>query len=147
MDAHRGAAHDQQVSRKRRGPTVAEVVQAVRDAPRAPPPEPPRGQLSGRDQLVDLQGRRHERVCASIGPAAALERAAAGAQVVWDPCGCGGYCGLRWFHAGEVARMVAAGRPSVHRKDPVAHLSAWAADDGSEVLLAVASVRWGGLLA
>lgn len=97
MDAHRGAAHDQQVSRRRRGHTVAEVV-----------------------------------------------------QVVWDPCGCGGCggcCGLRWFDAGEVARMVAAGRPSVHRKDPVAHLSAWAADDGPEVLLAVASVRWGGLLA
>lgn len=107
-----------------------------------------RGQLVGSDRLVDPTGREHTRVVHDLGPAAALRAAAEGAQVVSDPCGCDGSCGLDWLAADEVARLVASGPPAVRRrKDPVAHISAWAADDGAVVLMVVGTVRWGDVLA
>ncbi|MEH3075110.1 MAG: hypothetical protein PGN11_00285 [Quadrisphaera sp.] len=133
---------------KRRGPTFAQVVQELREAPAAPVAEPPVGRMVGHDQLYDPRGHRFERVAHDISPAVALAEVTAGAQVAWDRCGCAGYCGLDWLDAQHVARLVAAGAPSPRRrKDPVSHLSAWEADDGSVVVLAVADVRWGDVLA
>ena len=43
---------------------------------------------------------------------------------------------------------MASGAPKARRrKDRVSHLSAWVSDDGSVVLVAVADVRWGDVLA
>jgi len=136
------------VSSRRREPTFAEVVRAVRTAPAPPAPAPPRGELVGHDRLVDPTGREHVRVAHDVSPARALAAVVEGAQVVWDACGCAGSCGLEWLDASQVARLVAAGAPKPRRrKDRVSHLSAWVADDGSVVLMAVADVRWGDVLA
>ena len=136
------------VGRKRRQPTFAEVVQAVRTAPAPPAAEPPRGQLVGHDRLVDPAGREFVRITHDVSPARALAAVVEGAQVVWDACGCDGYCGLDWLDASQVARLVAAGAPEPRRrKDRVSHLSAWVSDDGSVVLMAVADVHWGDVLA
>ena len=86
---------------------VPDFVRALDQDATTPPP--PRPGLHGPAQLVDREGRTYAAVEA-ISAKRAQELAQAGAAIVYDPCGCGGYCGLTWFDPQDVNRMVAAGR-------------------------------------
>lgn len=97
--------------------------------------------------VVDPHGRRWHRDLAQISPARALELVQAGAQVAWDPCGCGGYCGFDWFTAEDTARMVAAGTPKVKStKRRRGNISLWTTGDDELLVVAEDAVEWGDVL-
>jgi hypothetical protein len=127
------------VSKESKGKTFADIVREVDEQPLVPTPD-----YSG---VVDRNGRRWHRHLAEISPARALELAKAGAQVAWDPCGCGGYCGFDWYGADQVARMVASGTPKVrHSKRRTGSISQWATADGGVLVVAESAVQWGGII-
>ena len=127
------------MSKRPRTPTFAEIVREVEQAP------PPR--VDDRSGVVDRDGTRWHQTAGEISPGRAFQLAAEGAAVAWDPCGCGGYCGFDWFGADEVARLVAAGRPTVRdTKRHQGNLSEWASEDGRVLVVAEQAVRWGDLI-
>ncbi|HEX5567998.1 MAG TPA: hypothetical protein VFY14_13910 [Streptomyces sp.] len=137
---------------RRRRRTFAEIVEQVeREGGNAEllEEEPGGPGLRGDGTVVDPQGRVYERVRGTVSASRAHAAAAAGAVVVWDPCGCGGGCGFRWLDRAEVSALVGSGPPRVRRsgRRPVSGISEWHAADGSVLLLAEDSVFWGGLLA
>ena len=98
--------------------------------------------------VVAPDGRTYRSSARDISAADAFTAAAAGARVAWDPCGCGGYCGLTWFDEADVARMVTAGRPQIRRtKKARGAISEYRSDHGRVLLLAEEAVRWGSFLA
>ena len=124
------------MSRQPKAKPFAEVVREVEQQPVATVRD-----YSG---VVDPNGRRWHQHLAEISPARALELVKEGAPVAWDPCGCGGYCGFDWFAADDVARMVAAGTPTVrHTKRKRGNLSVWTSDDGGVLVVAEDAVQWG----
>lgn len=77
----------------------------------------------------------------------ALALADSGAVVAWDPCGCGGYCGITWYTPDDVRRLVAAGPPRVkNNKRWNGRLSEWHEPAGGRLVLAEDAVIWGHLL-
>ncbi|KQY42851.1 hypothetical protein [Cellulomonas sp. Root137] len=133
---------------QRRQPSFSEIVDAVKATPAATPPESDRPGVRADGQIIDPLGRAYTETARDISSAAAHDAAAAGAQVAWDPCGCGGYCGLRWFDVVDVARMVVAGRPNIRRtKKAYGSISEYRGEDGRVLLLVEADVRWGDFLA
>jgi len=80
-------------------------------------------------------------------PSFAYAVAAAGAILGWDECGCGGDCGYRWFDEKAVARVVAAGPPTIRRgKHERGAISVLRSDDGGSLLVVRAPVVWGDAL-
>ncbi|MFP5348117.1 MAG: hypothetical protein ACLGIA_13960 [Actinomycetes bacterium] len=122
--------------------TFAELVKAL-DRQEVSSTKPRRPGLYGRDQLVDREGHTYTRV-AAVSAEQAQELAKAGARVVYDPCGCGGYCGMTWFDRESVQRLAAAGPPVMGRKR--GWISHWRAEGGEAYLLVEDDVRWGDLL-
>lgn len=124
------------VSKRPHTQTFADIVREVEETPAPPTPD-----YSG---VVDPSGTRWHRHLTEISPAQALRLAAEGASVAWDPCGCGGYCGFRWFGPEEVAHMIAAGTPTVrHTKKRHGNISQWASEDGAVLVVAEDAVHWG----
>jgi hypothetical protein len=127
--------------------TFADIVRDVEEHPAvvkdATGPDLSSGRAKGPD------GRVWNRVADTISEERALELAEAGAAVAYDPCGCGGYCGLDWFTPEQVAALAAGGPPTVkNTKRRSGHLSEWATDDGTEhLVLGEDNVRWGELMA
>lgn len=116
----------------------AEIVREVLQTPAKPEPR-----TGG---ITDPSGT-YWRPDTQISPTEALALAAGGASVAWDECGCGGYCGFRWFSTDEVTWLVAAGAPTVRRtKRRRGNLSRWAGDDSPLLVVAEDAVRWGDLL-
>lgn len=104
--------------------------------------------LQGDDEFIDQEGRKYALVQGEVSEDRAYEAAKAGATVVWDPCGCGGACGLDWYSREDVARMVAWGPPDIRSKRRRrGSISEWQSEDGHVLLLAEDSVRWADLLA
>lgn len=127
------------MSTRRQRKPFAEVVREVRESPSRPVP--------ARNGVVGPDGRRWHLVAAELAPAEALARAAAGAAVAWDPCGCRGYCAFTWYTHREGERMVAAGEPVVRlSKRHNGGISEWATLDGQRLVVAEDAVTWGGLL-
>jgi len=127
------------VSRLPQRKPFADVVQEIRDqpAPRAP-------EFGG---VVDPSGVRWVPSKPSISATEAHGLAQAGAAVAWDPCGCGGHCGFTWFSVSEVARLVAAGTPTVRNtKRHQGNLSLWLSGQDRVLVVAEDAVRWGDLL-
>jgi hypothetical protein len=128
--------------RSRAGRPFAAVLRDLESSPSTPVGQPV--DSSPRDPF----GRRYDLVDASLSPGRALELVARGAAVAWDPCGCGGFCGYVWLDRAAVGELVASGRPRLPRKkDRWGRLSRWQADDGTDLVLAEADVRWGAHLA
>jgi hypothetical protein len=69
--------------------------------------------------------------------------------VAWDACGCGGYCGFDWLGAERRGALLKAERPRIggRKKGQQGNLSLWRSQQGVELILAEAHVRWGGELA
>ncbi|WP_456845656.1 hypothetical protein [Cellulomonas sp. P5_C6] len=131
----------------RRQPSFREIVDAVKATPAAPVPDSHDPGIRTDGSVVAPGGRVYSKTGSDISSAAAFEAAAAGAQVAWDCCGCGGYCALRWFDEAEVTRMVAAGPPTIRRtKKAYGSISEYRSHDGHVLLLIEVDVRWGDLL-
>ncbi|MGY4643674.1 hypothetical protein [Cellulomonas sp. URHB0016] len=133
---------------RRRQPSFRDIVDAVKATPAATSSEPDEPGLYTDGRLVAPGGHLYTRAAGEISSADAFHAAAAGAQVAWDPCGCGGYCGLRWFDEADVAAMVALGRPNIRRtKKSRGSISEYRSEDGRGLLLMEGDVRWGDFLA
>lgn len=133
---------------QRREPSFRAIVEAVKATPQVAPPDRVQPGIDADGTVVAPGGRTYRRTARDISAADAFTAAAAGAQLAWDPCGCGGYCGLTWFDEATVARMVVAGRPHIRRtKNGRGAISTYRSDDGHILLLAEDTVRWGSYLA
>src|SRR3954449_2549772 len=129
------------MGKKHQRATFADVVRGLEQEARTPPP--PRPGLHGPTQLVDREGRTYAAVEA-VSAKRAQELAQAGAAIVYDPCGCRGYCGLTWFDPEDVHRMVAAGPPTIGRRRGC--ITEWRAEGGEIYLLVEDDVKWGDVL-
>ncbi|PPK92134.1 hypothetical protein CLV92_117102 [Kineococcus xinjiangensis] len=119
---------------RRRPPSFAEVVEAVKAAPADPPPF----------DLLGPGGRGFRLVTKGVSAEDAFVVAQGGAILGWDACGCNGDCGYRWFDEADVARMVAAGRPKIlHKRNWDGAITHLRSDDGGSLLLVKSPVRWG----
>lgn len=126
--------------------SFADIVREVESTPK--PTDPPHRPGRYTDAFVDKDDRQYELVNEDISEGRALEAAQAGARVVWDPCGCGGYCGMEWYTAEDVQSMVNSGQPSIGRtKRHRGRISEWRSMEGSTLLLAEDGVIWGNALA
>ena len=129
---------------QRRQPSFSEIVDAVKSSPQGVPPVPTEPGVYPDGIVLAPGGRRYVVAATDISPADAWADAAAGAIAAWDPCGCGGYCGLTWFDEADVAGMAAAGRPTIRRtKRAHGSISEYRSDDGRILLLVEGDVRWG----
>jgi hypothetical protein len=103
------------------------------------------GKFSG-ETLFDLSGNRLTEVDGRSLQADEVRAAVLkGAVVVWDQCGCGGYCNaLIWPDAVELRREAvrSAPRPRKNNRDRVTRL----VGAGGEVLMIAGGYRWGDLL-
>jgi hypothetical protein len=127
--------------------TFAEIVAAVEATP--PPIPEPRDVRPGRysgDTLYDLDGNPlGETDARALEPEEVRAAVLAGAQLVWDACGCGGYCNdLEWPDLVALRREAKRSAPQYHKRDPVRVERLTGA--GGEVLLATGGLRWGDLV-
>lgn len=133
------------MGKRRPQQSFADIVREVEAAPEPPKPERHAGLYP--DEFVDKDNRHYVLVTEDVSEERALEAARTGALVVWDTCGCGGYCGMEWFTADDVQRMVASGRPNISRtKRRRGSVSEWHAEDGTVLLLAEDAVAWGDVM-
>lgn len=97
----------------------------------------------GDSSFVDQTGRRYQLTEPSIDAPTAQRAAAAGALIVWDPCGCGGYCGYQWLDP-EQARKLGSVLPRIRNtKRRRGCIALYADDNGRELMLVEESVTWG----
>ncbi len=101
------------MAKRRSQQSFADIVREVQSAPE--PPEPERAPGLYVDEFVDRDNRHYVLVNEDVSEDGAFEAAETGALVVWDPCGCGGHCGMQWFTADDVRRMTASGKPTISR--------------------------------
>lgn len=95
----------------------------------------------------DAEGVRWVQTNDSISAGQAHALVEQGARGAWDPCGCGGYCGVTWFSPDQVSRLLAAGSPLVRStKRRRGSLSEWATEDGRVLVVAEDAVRWADLM-
>jgi hypothetical protein len=102
------------------------------------------GKFSG-DKLYDLAGHQLTEI---DGPALEPDEVRAGvldgALVVWDACGCGGYCNaLVWPEPADLRREAMKSGPRYRKGDP-GRVTRWTGD-GGDVLLIQGGYRWGDL--
>lgn len=130
------------MSRRRAQPTFDAVVADVRAMTSAPVTVKPG--LQEDDSFADRGGRSYALVAVRLTAADVTDRASKGALIVWDSCGCGGYCELSWLEPADIVQLVAAGAPKVSRKYRyLCEFSEWRADDGAALVLVQGPVEWG----
>jgi hypothetical protein len=124
---------------------MAEMVEQLRSQRLDPVKDAPEV-----DGLVGPGGVAFVRVQTDMSPNQAVLAVRAGALVVWDPCGCGGYCGYDWLDVDRRQALLRAERPRIGRRPKKGRwgsVSLWRSGSGIELLLATADVRWGAELA
>ena len=89
----------------------------------------------GDSLFVDQDGRPYRLADPSIDASSAQRAAAAGALVVWDPCGCGGYCGYEWLDAEQ--------RSGLGSVVPRGRIALYTGEHGGALLFVEESVTWG----
>ena len=88
-------------------------------------------------ELVPTDGRALE-------PAGVQLAVLAGARLVWDACGCGGYCNdLEWPDRVALRKEAERSLPRFRKSDPVK--VEVLTGSGGDVLLASGRIRWGGI--
>ena len=129
--------------RSGRRPSFKDIVESVevRPTPEAAPVPGLHGNV-----LIDAALRRYELVRDDLSAEEAHALAQSGARLVWDSCGCGGYCEVKWFSAEEVRSMASTGPPKLHRKKRHEAIAEMRADDGSCVILVNGDPKWGNAL-
>ncbi len=121
---------------------VREVETRVPDAPAALAPG-----LHGDEEFVDQAGRRYRLTAPSVDQPTAQRAAAGGAVVVWDPCGCGGYCGYEWLDPAQVRHLSSALPQVRNTKRHRGCIALYTDEAGGELLLVEGSVIWGSTIA
>jgi hypothetical protein len=137
-----GGVEDGSVKHKEQR-SFADVMREARAAPQRP--QPPAAAAG----LTDAVGRRWREVEESISESRAQALVRDGAELAWDDCGSLGYgTPVRWISRAEAADLAAHGPPTLRvNKRHAAGLSSWRTEDGSWLVLATQSVRWGDRLA
>jgi len=136
------------MSRRRTQPIFAAVVVDVRAMTSAPVTSTAglqeKAGLQEDDSFADRSGRSYALVDDRLTAADVTDRASKGALIVWDSCGCGGYCELSWLEPADIVQLVATGAPKVPRKYRyLCEFSEWRAADGSTLVLVQGPVEWG----
>ena len=120
--------------------TFAEIVEEVVEAPAAPI-EVRAGSFNRAGQFFDPAGVLLTRQSDSITPAKAATLVAAGAQVAFEGCGCGGFAGgciPQWLATGRLA-----GKPNfVKGYGSPTWIDSWSGE-GSTVVFLHGDVKWG----
>jgi hypothetical protein len=126
--------------------TFAEIVSAVESAPVpvAEKLEVTPGLYSG-EVLHDLAGHPlHEVDDHALDADEIRASVLAGALLVWDSCGCGGYCNtLQWPEAAALRQEASKSAPRFRKKQPARVTRMTGA--GGDVLLVAGDLRWGDL--
>lgn len=132
------------MARRRRGTEPFAAVLAALPEPAAAPTARARpGELAGA-VLWDRSGREFRVAVAAIPGSRAQQLAGLGAQIAWDTCGCGGYCGRDWVEGEDLARFLSGPAPRVLSKDRSwSGVAEWRAGDGAPLVLLSGSVRFG----
>jgi hypothetical protein len=126
--------------------TFAQIVAAVEAAPARADREPEvtPGLYAG-ETLFDLKGNALNEVDDhALDPEEIRAAVLGGALLVWDSCGCGGYCNaLEWPTQDELWKEAEASAPRFRKNDRarVTRLTG----DGGDVLLVAGGMRWGDL--
>lgn len=120
---------------------MADIIADLEAPPEAPRmPRLPPGIHDG--VLVARGGIRYLLVADDLSPREAARHAAAGAEVVFDECGCGGTCGLEWLSAERAASLARSEPALLTRKGHTRSLSLWQSGSGTQVVLAQGPVAW-----
>lgn len=122
-------------------PTMSDIVS---DSQTSPPKRNIRRLPPGvhQDLFIDQGGVSFRKLEEDVTPDTAVRYVAAGAQVVFDECGCGGTCGLI-FRTNKEREALAKKRPTLEsHKGQTGALTVWQSEDGHTLLLAQAPVRW-----
>jgi hypothetical protein len=126
--------------------TFAEIVAAVEAKPSVLPEEPivTPGHYSSVN-LCDLAGHPLHQVDDRTLDTEEIRTAVLdGARLVWDACGCGGYCNeLEWPEVVQLRNEAAKAAPRFRENDR-AHVTRLTGA-GGDVLLVVGGLRWGDL--
>jgi hypothetical protein len=136
------------MGKRPRKPSFADIVRDVKESPDPRAQQYTHPGMQPDRTFVDQGGRVFHELHDVVTPAYARELAASGALVVWDSCGCGGYCGFEWLEPAAVARLAASGPPNPRsNKRSGGGIAEWVAEDGSSLLLMWGNVGWGDELA
>jgi hypothetical protein len=127
---------------RRKQRAFADEVRDLAANPSAPrTPLSPRLDLSA-DSFRGPHGVIWQRVGDVLDPVVARDMIRAGALVAWDPCGCGGDCGLTWLDdvvRGRLAAALPDVRPSKRYSGAI---TSWRDKDGHELLVVQWPVQW-----
>ena len=127
--------------------TFAEIVAAVESAPTLLPEEPKvtPGHYSSGDILYDLAGHPlHEVDDRALETEEIRAAVLDGARLVWDACGCGGYCNaLEWPESVQLRTEALKAAPRFRKNDRARVTRLTGA--GGDVLLVAGGLRWGDL--
>jgi hypothetical protein len=113
--------------------------------PLPPPPAIEPGVFNG-TTLYDPEGREVAPADGrSLSPREVRAAVLGGARLVWDPCGCGGYCNnLAWPDEVALRRQARLSPPRFRKNHPVDVVVLTGA--GGTVLLASGGVQWGDVI-
>jgi hypothetical protein len=130
-------------------PTFADIVRSERERP-ARTREPRLHPGRHGDLLVTADHRRWALVTEDLAPSDAVRLVHDGSLLAFDPCGCGGACGIEIIDPSTIADLDRAGPPTVS-SDPrhPGSLSHWTSQEepGTALVLAAGRVSWGRALA
>ena len=118
----------------------------VRDVQAATAPDaavPRQPGAHGDSLFVDQDGRPYHLADPSVDASSAQRAAAAGALVVWDPCGCGGYCGYEWLDAEQRSGLGSVVPRIRNTKKRRGRIALYTGEHGGALLLVEESVTWG----
>jgi hypothetical protein len=104
-----------------------------------------RGTFNAAGEFFDLDGEQLQRVKSEVTPAEAQRLVLAGAAVVIEECGCGGWAGCRpeWIADDQLAQLRGGPKPRfTGRHDAPTWIDAWA-NDVRTVVFAHGDVEWG----
>jgi hypothetical protein len=128
-------------------PTFAQIVAAV-DAIPAVVEEPKaiRPGLFNDDKLYDPEGRElMANSDRALEPKEVRAAVLAGARLVWDSCGCGGYCNsLEWPDMVALRHEAESSSPRFRKNNPVR--VELLTGSGGDVLLASGGMQWGDVI-
>jgi hypothetical protein len=125
--------------------TFANIVAEVKATPAVPKDVPIGPSRDGRS-WGDLDGHEYTLVDAELEPDRAVDLLKHGALVVYDSCGCGGWCGsgLDWLDPADRTELMSADPPRVgFSKKAWGRLSEWRSPSGRVLIEAAVNVRWG----
>jgi hypothetical protein len=89
----------------------------------------------------------YELVTDELSPEDASALVRRGVNVVYDPCGCGGYCGLDWLSADELTGLAKAAPPVLRpNRHGIAALELWQSRAGKQLIVTAVDVYWGDVL-